>query len=89
MTVKEARLDFRLDPEVKARIERAAKLAKESTSAFVVRAAAAAADIVLARDDMTVMPAEQFDELLASLDVADEAPALAQLARKERRFKRT
>ena len=88
MTIKEARLDFRLDPEIKARIERAAKLARESISAFVVRAAAAAADRVLARADMTVMPAEQFDDLLSSLDVADEATALAQLGKSERRYTR-
>jgi uncharacterized protein (DUF1778 family) len=88
MSGKEARLDFRLDSEVKDRIERAAKLAKESTSAFVVRAAAVAADQVLARADTTVMPAEQFDELLASLDVPEEAPALAQLGRNERRYMR-
>jgi uncharacterized protein (DUF1778 family) len=88
MTVKEARLDFRLDPEVKARIERAAKLAKESISTFVVRAAAAAADRLLARAEVTVMPAEQFDELLDSLDVADKAPALAQLGKSERRYQR-
>jgi uncharacterized protein (DUF1778 family) len=87
-SIKEARLDFRLDPEVKARIERAAKLAHESISSFVVRAAAAEADRVLARSDVTMMPTEQFDELLASLDIADEAPALARLGKTERRYLR-
>lgn len=88
MTVKEARLDFRLDPEIKARIERAAKLSHESISGFVVQAAAGAADQVLARADVTVMPADQFDELLSALDVADEAPALARLAKREPRYVR-
>lgn len=82
MSVRDARLQCRLDPEVKARIERAAKLAKESTSAFVVRAAAAAADVVLARADTTMLPAEQFDHLLASLDIADEAFRIAPYARR-------
>ncbi|HEX6344078.1 DUF1778 domain-containing protein [Umezawaea sp.] len=62
-STEEARLDFRLDPEVKARIERAAKLSGESVSTFVVHAATAAADGVLARAEATVMPAEQFDAL--------------------------
>lgn len=88
MTTKDARLDFRLDPETKARIERAAKLNNESISAFVVRAATTAADRVLARADVTMMPAEQFDELFAALDVADEAPALAQLGEREWRYLR-
>lgn len=86
MTTKEARLDFRLDPEVKARIERAAKLTHESTSGFVVHAAAAAADHVLARADVTMMPAEQFDRLYAALDLADEAPNLRNLAQHERKY---
>lgn len=88
MTTREARLDFRLDPETKARIERAAKLLRESVSAFVVHAAAAAADRVLARAEVTMMPAEQFDELLEALDVADQAPALARLGKTERRYVR-
>lgn len=88
MSTKEARLDFRLDPEVKARIERAAKLTSESVSTFVVQAAANAADDILARADITVMPAEQFDALLAALDTADSAPALTRLGQRDRRYVR-
>lgn len=88
MTTKEARLDFRLDADTKDRIEQAAKLTRESTSTFVVHAAAARADQVLARADVTMMPSEQFDELLASLDVADEASPLARLGHSERRYVR-
>jgi uncharacterized protein (DUF1778 family) len=87
-TIREARLDFRLDPEVKARIERAARLNRESVSAFVVHAATAAADRVLARAEISMMRAEQFDELLNALDVADDAPAVARLGRTERRYVR-
>lgn len=86
MTIEEARLDFRLDPGVKARIERAAKLSRQPISRFVIEAATAAADRVLARSDLTMMPADQFDELFAALDTADEAPALKTLAKRERRF---
>jgi uncharacterized protein (DUF1778 family) len=88
LTTREARLDFRLDPEVKAQIEQAAKLRHESVSAFVVHAAAAEADRTLARADITMMPAEQFDELFASLEIADEAPALARLGTTDRRYVR-
>jgi uncharacterized protein (DUF1778 family) len=88
MTIREARLEFRLDPEIKKKIERAAKLVRESVSAFVEHAAAAAADRVLARTEVTTMPAEQFDELLDSLDAADGAPALARLGETERRYVR-
>ncbi|MGH3886746.1 MAG: hypothetical protein ACRDSZ_09285 [Pseudonocardiaceae bacterium] len=45
-----------------------------------VEAASVAADRVLARTETTVMPAEQFDAMLAALDVPDDAPALARLA---------
>lgn len=34
------------------------------------------------------LPAEQFDELAASLDVPDDAPALEQLAQRRRRYHR-
>jgi len=88
MSIKEARLDFRLDPEVKARIERAAKLNSQSVNTFVVHAAATAADEILARADVTVMLAEQFDALLAALDTADSAPALTRLALRDRRYLR-
>ena len=54
----------------------------------MVHAAVARADHVLARADVTMMPAEQFDELLASLDVADEASTLARLGQSERRYVR-
>lgn len=88
MSIKEARLDFRLAPEAKARIERAAKLTSESVSAFVVQAAISAADDILAREDVTVMPAEQFDALMAALDTVDSAPALTLLGQRDRRYVR-
>lgn len=86
MTTREARLDFRLDVADKHRIEQAARVTHESTSAFVVHAAIDRADQILARADVTIMPAEQFDELLAALDVADEAPVLTRLGQTERRY---
>lgn len=36
--------------------------------------------------NITLMPAEQFDELIDSLDIADEVPTLAELGKRERRY---
>lgn len=88
MTAKEARLELRLDERSKEHIVRAAELSNESVSAFVLLAAAAAADQVLARASHTTMPADQFDELLAALDAPDEAPALVQLGQRTRGYRR-
>ncbi|MFC6090559.1 DUF1778 domain-containing protein [Saccharothrix sp. BKS2] len=88
MSIKQARLDFRLDQAQKGRIERAAELSKKSTSSFVVEAAVDAADKVLARADVTIMPAEQFDALMSALDAADEAPGLAKLKSAHRGYVR-
>ena len=75
-----------VDAAKKERIEAAAAQLDQSVSTFVVHAAAAEADRVLARTETTVMPAEQFDALLAALDMADEASALARLTQRERRY---
>lgn len=77
---KDTHLDVRLDEREKQRITRAAALTGDTTSHFVLSAATAAADRVIAENvARTVMPAEQFDELLASLDIPDDAPNLARL----------
>lgn len=88
MTIKEARLDLRLDAENKAHIERAAKASDESVSTFVVHASIEAADRVLARADATLMPAEQFDALIAALDVPEDAPVLTRISQRGRRYRR-
>ncbi|HUZ25024.1 MAG TPA: DUF1778 domain-containing protein [Streptosporangiaceae bacterium] len=88
MTTKEARLELRLDERSKEHIVRAAELSNESVSSFVLLAAAAAADKVLARASYTVMPADQFDELLAALDLPEEAPTLVQTGQRTRRYRR-
>jgi uncharacterized protein (DUF1778 family) len=89
MAAKTQRIEMRTDPVSEERIVLAAQAAHMSVSAFVLEAATSAADRMLARSDTTVMPAEQFDALIASLDVADEAPQLSQLASRPRRFIRS
>ena len=88
MTLKTRRMEARVDPETDELITRAAELMNESVSGFVIRAARAEADRVLARTDVTVMPAEQFDAVIGSLEEADPAPTLARVATRPRRFTR-
>src|SRR5262245_60028825 len=60
-----ARFEFRLRPEAKSRIERAAELVHESTSDFARTAAEERADRVLQEHMLaTIVPAEFFDQLL-------------------------
>jgi len=68
--------------------QRGAKLRNQTVSAFVVEAATTEAGRVIARSAHTVMPAEQFDLLIASLDEPDDAEVLAKAARRPRRFTR-
>ena len=69
MPIKSERLEVRVDAATKARIEDAAARLGQSASVFVIDAATAEADRVLARAEAMVMPAEQFDTLLAALDM--------------------
>lgn len=88
MAAKTQRIEMRTDQDTEARIIQAARLSDQTVSAFVVEAASVAADRVLARTHHVVMPDEQFDELMASLDSFDEAPTLARVARRKSRFTR-
>lgn len=64
-----ARMEFRLTPEERARIDHAAALAGEPVTAFARTAAEERAERVLrAHESTTVVPDEYFDELLAALE---------------------
>ena len=77
MVVASSRLEVRVRPESKARLERAAELVQLPVSEFVRAAAEQRADEVLREHDATTrVPAEFFDDLLAALD----APAVANAA---------
>ena len=81
-----ARLEFRVRPETKERIEDAAKVAGLPVSDFVRAAAEERADQVL-RDHglVTLVPADFFDSLLAALDApANPNSALMKTARRRR-----
>lgn len=68
MAVKAERLEARLTSTERKQIEQAAALAGESVSSFVVLAALDRADILVRERASTVVPADYFDQLVASLD---------------------
>jgi uncharacterized protein (DUF1778 family) len=86
MSAATARIEVRVPPQVKARIESAATLEDTTISSFVVAAATERADeVVRQHETHTTVPAEFFDALIASLDEPAEVnPALAKAARRSR-----
>ena len=69
-----ARLEFRLPDESKARMERAAEIARVPLSDFVRTAAEERTEQVLREHDATItVPAAFFDDLLAALDAPAQA----------------
>jgi uncharacterized protein (DUF1778 family) len=88
MAVKTRRIEMRADPDSEQRIAQAAAARRQSVSTFVLAAAVREADRVLARADVTLMPAAQFDALMDSLEIPDQAPRLLQAAGRPRRFTR-
>lgn len=85
---KTGRVEARLSDNERMRIDRAAQLAGQSVSSFVVSAAVEKADQVIAESDVTSVPADYFDRLLASIDRADRAPRLTRAAKRARQARR-
>ena len=81
-----ARLEVRVRPDSKARLERAAALAHVPLSDFVRSAAEDRAEQVLREHDtQTTVPAEFFDDLLSALDSpAQPNKALSRAAQRAR-----
>lgn len=81
-----ARLEVRLQPESKARLERAAELAQVPVSDFVRSAAEERAEQVLREHHAQITaPAAFFEDLLAALDApAQSNDALAGAAKRAR-----
>ncbi len=83
---KTARIELRAEPERERRIRLAADLAHQSLTSFVLDAATARADEMIAAAVTTEVPSQFFDALLAGLD---EPPApnevLTRTARRARR----
>ena len=76
MPAASARLEFRVRPERKSRIERAAELVHEPVSEFARTAAEEKAERVIREHEATTtVPAEFFDDLLDALDAAPRVNA--------------
>ena len=75
-TAMTRRFEARLDETTDQLIAKAAELSHMSKSAFVTSAARAEAERILARNDVTALAPEVYDQLVASLDVADASPEL-------------
>lgn len=88
MATKSERIEVRTTPEDSALIAEAADLRNQSVSAFMTAAATTEAGRIIGRCSHTLMPADQFDALMASLDEPDHAEVLAKAARRPRRFTR-
>ncbi len=86
MVERKARLEARIDQDLDRLIAEAAEVLHVSKSAFVSDALREAAMKVVARAETTLMSAEVFDEMMASIDVADHSPELADLAAMPRRI---
>ena len=82
-----ARLEFRLTPQDRGRIERAAGLTGEPITAFARTAANERADHVLREhESVTVVPESFFDDLMEAFDGPPKAnPALAEASARLRR----
>ncbi len=83
---KSERIELRVSAADKDVIAAAATMEHTTTTEFVRGAVLDRAQHVRARADRTLMPAEQFDELVAALDVPDETPNLAREFARGRRF---
>ncbi len=88
MAVKSDRLEARVSPEQRSRLEWAARLSGTSVSAFVVDAAVERAEELMTAQMSTSVPADYFDRLVNTLDHADRAPALAKAAKQVERNQR-
>lgn len=83
---KTERIELRVSAQDKDYIASAAAMEHTTTTEFVRNAVLDRAQHVRARSERTLMPAEQFDALVAALDVVDDTPNLARAFADKRRF---
>lgn len=88
MATKTHRVEARLSPDERKRIDQAAALEGQSVSSFIVAAAAEKADMVITARTTTMVPSEYFERLLSAIDDADPAPRLAKAAKRTRQRRR-
>ncbi|MEU8136515.1 DUF1778 domain-containing protein [Streptodolium elevatio] len=79
------RLEMRIAPQDKELIERAARASRVTISAFVLQVTRQAAEDVLRRDQVTVVPPDFYEAMIASLEApAERNEPLAEAARRSR-----
>lgn len=83
---KTERIELRVSSDDKDAIESAAEMEHTNTTDFVRDAVLERVQHVRARADRTLMPAEQFDTMMESIDAADNTPTLARAFAHKRRF---
>jgi len=84
---RDARLYVRADSEEKARIEHAAKLARQNVSDFIRDAVEDRAEEVIASQEYTLLDQASFEALAQALDhPITPSAALQEAARRPRRF---
>jgi uncharacterized protein (DUF1778 family) len=88
MAIKTDRMEARVSPEQRERIERAASATGLSASAFMVGAAVERAADILAEMTTTTVPADYFDELLVALDKPERSAQLTRTAKQAHRRRR-
>lgn len=86
MVAKTSRIELRSDPISEQRIRHAADIRRQSVSSFVLEAASARAEAVIASASVTALPAGVFDELWDALgEAGDPNEALVRVTRSKRR----
>lgn len=83
------RLEVRIPVEIKELIEQAARAVEATTTGFVLHAARQAAEEVMRRDQVTVVPPDFYEAMMASLaEPAEPNDALVEAARRSREIVR-
>lgn len=85
---KTRRLEVRTDEQTEQLVVDASALLQVSKTAFIEDAVRAAARMVVARADLTLMSADVFDSMMAAIDEPDHSAALDDLARLPRLIER-
>ena len=88
VAARSRRIEARATEDDARLIARAAQLLNKTVSAFTVGAAVEKAETIVARAETTIMPAAQFDAMIAALDDPTPIPQIAALARSPRRIER-
>ena len=85
---KDSRIDLRVNLAQKALLERAAASQGKKLSDFVISASTEAAQLALADQNRFILPEEQMDQFLASLEEEPrDIPALRELFARKSVFK--